>query len=178
MSNGKIRRENKIRIFTVVLIILVVSTIILNYYSKTLDRKDRLTAKRIEQAISMVVAKYASTSLVYSNGRIFWNEENSLIIKSGITEMLTEDVFPTPSEKGYYYYMYLESPYTVIKLPYYIEGKSEIDLSLVTGEYMKNNYPKKEYVQVDEKVPNVLKNYDNNRITPNNIPNAVVCLNS
>ena len=177
MAYKRIRRETKIRIFTLLLVIFVLGKVVLGYYQKTVDHRDRLTAKRIEQSIALVLAKNVGVGLTYDNGRIKWSEENSTIIKNGITEALTEDVFPTPKEKGYYYYMYLESPYTVIKLPYKIKGSPDIDLEVVTEDYIKKNYPKDEYVQVDEKVPMLFQGYvykvdDETKI------GMVVCLNS
>jgi len=176
MAYSRIRKENKIWIFTFILVVAVLGNIILSYYRKTLDHKDRLTAKRLEKSIATVLAKNVGSDLTYDSGRICWSEKNSIIIKSGIAKTLTEGVVPRPDVKGHYYYMYLESPYTVIKLPYKTKGNPNIDLEVVTEEYMKKTYPIKEYVQVDEKIPELFTGYESSRVK-NLAKNIIVCLN-
>ena len=172
-----------IKIITVILVVSVAAQMIVGYYNKVLDEKDRLEAKRIQNVISLIVAKYEGGNLTYKSGRIFWTNKNADIIKDGIIEnlALSERKVPEPSEDGYYYYMYLEAPYTVIKLPYKIEGLGYIDTGIVTKEYISEKYPKKEYVQVDGKVPYAQITYSEDYSYYVDISeyekNVVVCLN-
>ena len=85
-----------IKIITIVLIIAVALQIIVGYYNKVLDEKDRLEAKQIVNAISLVLAKYEGSNLTYKNGRIFWTKKNAEIIKAyklGITVGTSETTF-------------------------------------------------------------------------------------
>ena len=176
MIYDKSRKGTKVRIFTVLLIISVASLLIVKYYNKVVSERDRLTAKRIEQSISLVLAKHVGAGLTYDAGRIYWTKSNADIIKSGIATVIGEDILPVPEEKGCYYYMYLESPYTVIKLPYKIKGSPEIDGQVVTAQYIKEQYPKKEYVQVNEEVPNLRTDYEVSKHVISQ--NQIVCLNT
>jgi len=172
-----VRGENKIWLFITIIILLVSCNFIIIYYLKTIDHRDRLTAKRIEKAIATVVAESVGTGMTYDSGRILWTKENSITIRNKVTDLLIEDVFPKPSENGYYYYMYLESPYTVIKLPYKEKEKPDINLEVVTNRYMRKKYPKSEYVQVCEEVPKLLDKYDDIFMEDKG-PLRVVCLNT
>lgn len=176
MIYDRAQRGTKIRIFTLLLIISVVSLIIIIYYQKVINKRDRLTAKRIEQSVSLVLARYVGANLTYDDGTIYWTKPNSDIIKNNIATVIGETVLPVPQEKGCYYYMYLKSPYTVIKLPYKIEGNPEINYEVVTDKYIKEQYPKKEYVQVNEVVPNVKTDYEVETEEPPK--NQIVCLNT
>lgn len=175
-----------IKIFTLVLIISVAGKIIINYYNKVLNEKDRLEAKRIQTTVSLVLAKYVNANVTYRDkpGRIFWTKQNADIIKNGvIANIFAEDgKFPCPGEKGYYYYMYLEEPYTVIKLPYREKGEIYIDTNVVTQEYIRKEYPKDEYVQVNEEVPYLETDYDEEYYYELELKkyrkNSVVCLNA
>ena len=177
MEYYKSRKGTGVRIFTLVLILSVLAMIVLSYYHKVIKERDRLTAKRLEQSISLVLAKYVGVDLTYDNGRIYWTKENSDIIKDGILTVTGQEVVPFPDEKGYYYYMYLESPHTIIKLPYRIEGSPEIDDEVVNEDYMKKQYPKGEYRQVNEEVPLLKREYEviRNSVQPKN---QIVCLNT
>lgn len=185
MRQKEINAGLMIRIFTLVLIIMVAGNIIINYYNKVLDEKDRLEAKRIQTSVSLVLAKYVGGDLTYKDkaGRIFWTKKNADIIKNGvIANIFAEDEeFPKPSEKGYYYYMYLESPYTVIKLPYREKGEEYIDIDIVTKEYIKKEYPKEEYGQVNDEVPYLETDYDEEYYYELELKkyrkNSIVCLN-
>jgi len=172
----KSKKGTRIRIFTLVLIISVASILIVSYYHKVVGERDRLTAKRLEQSISLVLARYVGADLTYENGRICWSKKNADIIKDGIATVIGETKVPVPEEKGCYYYMYLESPYTVIKLPYKTKGSPHIDGQVVTEKYIKEQYPKKEYVQVNEEVPDLMSDYERDKRIVSK--NQVVCLNT
>ncbi len=185
-----IQKEMKIglivKIFTFVLIVLVASKIVINYYNKAADKKDRLEAKQIQKTISLVVAKYIGNDLTYKNGRIFWTRKNAEIIRNGIIENLFVEnkEIPNPKEKGYYYYMYLDSPYTVIKLPYRLENLAYVKAEDITQDYISQKYPKDEYPQVNDQVPYVQTEYeeeyyyyDPSFSNSNNGKNVIVCLN-
>ena len=173
----KSRKGTGVRIFTVLLVVSVLAMIVLNYYHKVIRERDRLTAKRLEQSISLVLARYVGVNLTYDNGRIYWTKENEDIIKNGVLTVIGQEVFPFPDEKGYYYYMYLESPYTIIKLPYKIQGSPEIDEKVVNKDYMKKQYPKGEYVQVNEEVPVLKREYEVIK-DYKQASNQIVCLNT
>ena len=185
MRQKGISTGTMIRIFTLILIVFVAGNIIMNYYNKVLDEKDRLEAKRIQTTVSLVLAKYVNGNLTYNDkpGRIFWTKQNADIIKNGVVANIFADSkeIPLPNEKGYYYYMYLESPYTVIKLPYLSEGQGYIDTSIVTKEYIEKKYPKEEYVQVNDEVPYLEADYDEEYYYELEMKvyrkNSIVCLN-
>ena len=173
----KLEKGRKVHAFTLLLIVIAVSIFVQKYYSKVVFERDRLEAKRIQQAVSTVLAKSVGSDLTYDDGRVHWTLENAIIIKRGIVENLAldETIVPFPEEKGYYYYMYLESPYTIVKLPYETKGHPQVDLNVVTEEYLTKNYSEEEYAQI-KTVPKILDSFEVSReIFPEK--NIVVCLN-
>lgn len=177
MTREKLEKGSKIHVFTAILIVIVISVFIKKYYNKVVYERDRLEAKRIQQAVTTVLAKSVGSDLTYDNGRVYWTLENAIIIKQGIVENLAldEKVVPFPTERGYYYYMYLDSPYTIVKLPYATKGHPQIDRNVVTKDYLAVQYSDKEYSQI-ESVPEILDSYETSKKVSYDT-NVVVCLN-
>ena len=177
MTYDKLEKGRKVHAFTLLLVVIMIAVFVQKYYNKVVYERDRLEAKRIQQAVSTVLAKQVGSDITYDDGRIHWTLENATIIKQGMVENLAldETIVPFPKEKGYYYYMYLESPYTIVKLPYKTKGHPQLDLDKVTTEYMNDSYNSKEYAQV-KGVPKVLDYFEVVReLFPEK--NIVVCLN-
>ena len=178
MTYDKLEKGRKVHAFTLLLVVIAVAVFIQKYYDKVVYERDRLEAKRIQQAVATVLAKQVGSDLTYDDGRVHWTLANAIFLKQGIVENLAldETIVPFPKEKGYYYYMYLESPYTIVKLPYEEKGHPQIDLSVVTEKYLDDSYPKKEYAQV-KTIPKVLDSFESNvELFPEK--NIVVCLNT
>ena len=174
-----------IRIFTILIIIGILYQVVSLYYLKAKDERDRTLAKQIEKAVSLAIAKNVTLELASRGGRIYWSKENEEVIKNEIVSSLSvgQKEVPKPSEKGYYYYMYLESPYTVIKLPYKMEGYPNIDTDIVTLDYIIEKYPKKEYPQVNDEMPSLKTDYDSwysyyKGKAKDLKKNSIVCLNN
>ena len=150
-----------VRAIIILLILVGVAILADKYYNGAVDERDKIEAKAIQRAVAAVLAKSVGSDLTYDSGRIRWTRENALFIKRSIIENLEIDdmTIPLPREDGYYYYMYLDSPYTVVKLPYKIKGYPQVKLDVETYEYMVKSYSGTEYEQV-KGVPKVLDSFE------------------